>query len=69
MSIANAALYDREPEYGIGGRKDVEMCIALYESSLSGMTPIDLPITEITNYEGMVNDDYREAFGHAPDEI
>ena len=69
MSIANAALYDREPEYGGGGRKDVEMCIALYESSLSGMAPIDLPITEITNYEQMVHDEYREAFGHAPDEI
>jgi hypothetical protein len=26
MSIANAALYDKEPEYGIKGRKDVEMC-------------------------------------------
>ena len=26
MSIANAALYDKEPEYGVEGRKDVEMC-------------------------------------------
>ena len=69
MSIANAALYDREPEYGVGGRKDVEMCIALYESSLSGMTPVELPITEITNYEGMVHDDFRQRFGHAPDEV
>lgn len=69
MSIANAALHDREPEYGLSGRKDVEMCIALYESSLGGMTPVDLPITEITNYEQMVNADYRETFGHAPHEI
>ncbi|MCH8293564.1 Gfo/Idh/MocA family oxidoreductase [Candidatus Poribacteria bacterium] len=67
MSIANAALFDREPEYGIGGRKDVEMCIALYESSLLGMTPVEIPITEITNYEQMVHDDYREVFGHALD--
>ena len=33
------------------------------------MTPVDLPITEITNYEGMVHDEYRETFGHAPDQI
>ena len=28
MSLANAAIYDREPEYSLGGRKDVEMCMA-----------------------------------------
>jgi len=67
MSIANAALYDREPEYGVGGRKDVEMCIALYESSRTGMMPIDLPITETTGYEQMVHDEYRQKFGHAID--
>ena len=66
MSIANAALYDREPEYGIGGRKDVEMCIALYESSLSGMMPVELPITEITKYEQMIHDDFALQFGHPP---
>ncbi len=46
-----------------------EMCIALYEPSLGGMTPVDLPITERTNYKGMVHDDYHETFGHAPHEI
>ena len=69
MSIANAALYDREPEYGIGGRKDVEMCIALYESSLLGMMPVELPITEITQYEQMIHDDFSQQFGHALHEV
>ncbi|MBM3242746.1 Gfo/Idh/MocA family oxidoreductase [Candidatus Poribacteria bacterium] len=66
MSITNAALYDREPEYFLGGRKDVEMCVALYESSLLGMMPVELPITEITTYEKMVHEDFFEAFGYAP---
>ena len=42
MSIANAALNDEPAEYGIEGRKDVEMAMAIYESSLNGMAPIAL---------------------------
>ncbi|MBV7334275.1 hypothetical protein KFU94_39775 [Chloroflexi bacterium TSY] len=61
MSIANAALHDKEP--GIGGRIDVELCIALYESSLQGMHPIEL-LTEMPKFEQMVHDDYRAMFGH-----
>ena len=67
MTTARAALTGEPPEYGIGGREDVEMCIALYESSRTGMTPIDLPITETTGYEQMVHDEYRQKFGHAID--
>lgn len=67
MTIARAALTGEPPEYGVGGRKDVEMCIALYESSRTGMMPIDLPITETTGYEQMVHDEYRQKFGHAID--
>ena len=67
MTIARAALTGESPEYGIGGRKDVEMCIALYESSRTGMMPIDLPITETTGYEQMVHDEFRQKFGRAID--
>ena len=67
MTIARAALTGEPPEYGVGGRKDVEMCIALYESSRTGMMPIDLPIMETTGYEQMVHDEYRQKFGHAID--
>lgn len=65
MTIARAALTGEPPEYGIGGRKDVEMCIALYESSRSRMQPIALPITEMTGYELMIHEEFREKFGYA----
>ena len=68
MSLANAALTNKEPEYGIGGRKDVEMCMANYESSLLGMMPVELPITTITTYEKMVHEDFFDAFGYYPTE-
>jgi len=66
MSIARAATNDIEPEYTISGRKDVEMCIALYESSLKGMMPVELPIKELTQYEQMIHEDYKANFGHPP---
>jgi len=68
MSIANAAVSGADPEYGIGGRRDVEMCVALYESSLKGMAPVNLPITSITSYEQMVHEAYEGVFGHSPTE-
>ncbi|MCY3871051.1 MAG: Gfo/Idh/MocA family oxidoreductase [Gemmatimonadetes bacterium] len=63
MSIANAALNDEPPEYGLGGRKDVEMAMAIYESSLNGMAPVKLPLEDVTSYEQMVHEDYLEKFG------
>ena len=68
MSIARAAVTGEAPEYGIEGRKDVEMCIALYESSRSGMMPVTLPITEPTVYEQMIHDEFFQKFGHAINE-
>ena len=67
MSIARAAVTGEAPEYGIDGRKDVEMCIALYESSRSGMTPVALPITETTVYEQMIHDEFYQKFGDSID--
>ncbi len=69
MSIANAALKDEPPEYGLGGRKDVEMAMAIYESSLNGMTPIKLPLEDVTSYEQMVHEDYLEKFGRSIDQF
>ena len=63
MSIANAALNDEPAEYGIQGRKDVEMAMAIYESSLNGMAPIRLPLEGVTAYEQMVHEDYQAKFG------
>ena len=63
MSIANAALHDEPVEYGLEGRKDVEMAMAIYESSLTGMAPIALPLTETTAYEQAVHEDFQARFG------
>ncbi len=63
MSIARAAVTGEPPEYGIEGRKDVEMCIAHYESSRLEMAPVDLPLTKMTGYERMIHDEYRQKFG------
>lgn len=63
MSIANAALNDEPAEYGIEGRKDVEMAMAIYESSLTGMAPVGLPLERVTAYEEMVHEDYHAKFG------
>ena len=69
MSLANTALNDEPPEYGLGGRKDVEMAMAIYESSLNNMTPIELPIKDMTSYEQMVHEDYREKFSRPIDQF
>ena len=63
MSIANAALNDKPAEYGLGGRQDVEMAMAIYESSLRGSVPIKLPLEGITDYDIAVHEDYLEKFG------
>ena len=67
MSIANAALNDEPAEYGIEGRKDVEMAMAIYESSLKGTAPVQLPLEGITTYEQTVHEDYLERFGRPID--
>ena len=67
MSLARAALGDEAPEYGLAGRKDVEMAMAIYESSLNGTTPVKLPIEGMTSYERMLHEDYHARFGRAFD--
>ena len=63
MSIAKAALNDEPAEYGREGRKDVEMAMAIYESSINGMAPVELPLEGLTAYEQMVHEDYLAKFG------
>ncbi|MCW4026408.1 MAG: Gfo/Idh/MocA family oxidoreductase, partial [Candidatus Bathyarchaeota archaeon] len=65
MDIAEAATHDRPPEYGANGRKDVEMCIAMYESSRK-RAPIEIPIGKITSFEKRVHEAYEDTFGHNP---
>ena len=63
MSLADAALDKAPPEYGLGGRKDVEMAMAIYESSMNDMMPVKLPLTETTGYERQLHQDYEDKFG------
>ena len=65
MSIANAALNDKPAEYSFEGRKDVEMAMAIYESSLlgGGAVPMQLPLQDMTEYERMVHEDYEAKYG------
>lgn len=65
MSIANAALNDEPAEYGFEGRNDVEMAMAIYESSLlgDGAVPVQLPLQDMTKYERMVHEDYEAKYG------
>ena len=69
MSIANAALNDTPSEYGLEGRKDVEMAMAIYESSLHGMGPVNLPLDALTTYEKTVHEDYYAKFGRTIDQF
>lgn len=68
-SIARAIIHDKKPEYGIQGRKDLEMCIASYESSLKGKIPIEFPVKSPTLYEQNIHKVFRDRFGYDPVEI
>ena len=39
------------------------MAMAIYESSLNGTVPIQLPLEGITGYEQAVHEDYEMKFG------
>lgn len=65
MSIANAAVNDVPPEYGIEGRRDIEMVLAMIESGVND-APVRIPIRHLTVYEKMVHDAYEKRFGHNP---
>jgi UDP-N-acetyl-2-amino-2-deoxyglucuronate dehydrogenase len=69
MSIANACVKDEPPVYGIQGRKDIELCVAMYESSLQGMAPISLPLTSMTSWEKKIHALYKETFGKDPTDV
>lgn len=68
-SIARAIIRDEEPEYGIRGREDLEMCIATYESSLKGRSPIKFPVMSLTSYEQGIHKAFKDRFGYDAIEI
>ena len=41
------------------------MTMAIYESSMNGMAPVSLPLTETTGYEQAVHEDFEAKFGRS----
>ena len=70
MSIANAVRRETEPEYGaLQAQKDLELHIAMRESSLRGSEPVKIPLTSLTSYEKQIHRRYEEKYGHKPLEL
>jgi hypothetical protein len=65
MSICKAAVDDTPPEYGIEGRKDIELVVAMIESGITNQA-VKLPITSLTTWEKRVHEAYEKQFGHSP---
>ena len=67
LDIAEAIKTGKEVEYTVeDGIKDMEMVTALYESSLMGMQPINLPLETTSKYEEKVHEGYEKIFGRSP---
>lgn len=70
LSIANAILNDTEPEYGaLLGRQDQEMNIAMGESGKRSRETLAFPLTELTETELGIHDNYRRQYGHPIEDI
>ena len=66
-SMYHAVVEDAEPVYGVvNARRDLEMWVAVCESAERGNVWIDLPLTEVTQFERRIHDAYRERYGHDP---
>jgi predicted dehydrogenase len=66
-SIHRAVAQDAEPIYGApNARRDQEIAIALRESDLRGNVWIDLPLTEVTEVERRIHDEFRLRYGCDP---
>ena len=69
-SIYQAVTKGVKPEYGAeNARKDQEILVAIRESARKGSVPIDLPLTEVTEYEQQLHQEYKTRYGHDPLEV
>ena len=70
LSIANAILNNTEPEYGaLLARQDQEMNIAMGESGKRSRETLAFPLTELTETEQGIHDNYRRQYGHPIEDI
>ena len=68
-SIYRAVVEDEEPEYGaIQARKDQELSIAIRESARKG-SPVELPLTEMTEVERGIHESFARRYGCDPLEV
>jgi hypothetical protein len=57
----------REPGYGPRrARRDLELLLALRESTRHGSAAVDLPLRAITDHERALHDTYRQTYGRDP---
>lgn len=70
LSIANAIFNDIEPEYGARlARQDQEMNIAMSESGKRSRETLAFPLTELTETEQAIHDNYLQQYGHPIEDI
>ena len=70
LSIANAIRNDTEPEYGARlARQDQEMNIAMSESGKRSRETLAFPLTELTETEQGIHDNYLQQYGHPIEDI
>ena len=55
------------PEYGAANAlRDLELCVAVYESGLNDGRWINLPIQGVTEVESKIHEEYERKYGHDP---
>jgi len=70
LSIATAVLNDTEPEYGAArGRQDQEMNIAMSESGNRSRESLTFPLTELTETERGMHENYQQQHGHPIEDV
>ena len=70
LSIANAVIQDTDPEYGaICARQDQEMNIAMNESAQRNRETVSFPITNLTETETKIHENYEREYGHPIEDV
>lgn len=66
-SMHRAVTEDAEPEYGAANAlRDLELCVAVYESGLNGGEWMDLPLQGSTEVESKIQEEYKRRYEHDP---
>ena len=70
MGFHKAVTEDTDPAYGaLNARQDLEILFALRESARRNSTWIDLPLTEITELEKRLHNEFFMTYGAGPEQV